>query len=193
MKTPVLFAECLDCGHRSPFTASLTACPSCQGGWLEARYNLMSIAGAFPELVRGRPFDLWRYREVLPVGNLNPDLCMGEGGTPLIHAANLGLMLGLPNLYIKDERQGPTSSFKDRQAALSVAALKEAGINEIVLSSTGNVAIAFSAYAARAGIKLWAFLTSLVPAEKMRETAIYGTQVVKVTASYDHAKEVAAE
>jgi len=102
-------------------------------------------------------------------------------------------MLGLTHLYIKDERQGPTGSFKDRQAAVSIAALKEAGITEAVLASTGNVAIAYSAYAARAGIKLWAFLTSLVPAEKMREVAIYGTQVVKVTASYDQTKQIAAE
>jgi threonine synthase len=103
------------------------------------------------------------------------------------------MMLGLPRLYIKDERQGPTGSFKDRQAALSIAAMKEAGITEAVLASTGNVAIAYSAYAARAGIKLWAFLTSLVPAEKMREVAIYGTQVVKVTGSYDQTKQLAAE
>ena len=118
---------------------------------------------------------------------------MGEGGTPLVHAANLGMMLGCPNIYIKDERQGPTNSFKDRQAAVGIASLKEAGITEAVLASTGNVAISYSAYAARAGIKLWAFLTSLVPAEKMREVAVYGTQVVKVTASYDQAKKVAAE
>ena len=122
-----------------------------------------------------------------------PILFLGEGGTPLIHAANLGMMLGCPNLFIKDERQGPTSSFKDRQAAVNIAVLKEAGITEMVLSSTGNVAIAYSAYAARAGIKLWAFLTSLVPAEKMRETAIYGTQVIKVTASYDQTKKIAAQ
>jgi len=102
-------------------------------------------------------------------------------------------MLGCPNIFIKDERQGPTNSFKDRQASVGIAALKEAGITEMVLASTGNVAIAYSAYAARAGIKLWAFLTSLVPAEKMREVAIYGTQVVKVTASYDQAKQLAAE
>ena len=118
---------------------------------------------------------------------------MGEGGTPLIHAPNLGLMLGCPHLYIKDERQGPTNSFKDRQAAVGVAVMKEAGVTEAVLASTGNVAISYSAYAARAGIKLWAFLTSLVPAEKMREVAIYGTQVVKVTGTYDEAKQLAAE
>jgi threonine synthase len=136
---------------------------------------------------------MWRYRELLPIFEYNPSFSMGEGGTPLFHAANLGMMLGCTNIFIKDERQGPTSSFKDRQAAVGIASLKEAGINEVVLASTGNVAISYSAYAARAGIKLWAFLTSLVPAEKMREVAIYGTQVVKVTASYDQAKKVAAE
>jgi threonine synthase len=100
-------------------------------------------------------------------------------------------MLGMPNLFIKDERQGPTASFKDRQAAVTVNALKEAGINEFVCASTGNVAISYSAFAARASIKLWAFLTSLVPGSKMREVGIYGTQVVKVTGSYDQAKALA--
>ncbi len=118
---------------------------------------------------------------------------LGEGGTPLIQAVNLGMMLGCPNIFIKDERQGPTASFKDRQAAITIAALKEAGITEMVASSTGNVAISYSAYAARAGIKLWAFVTSLVPAVKMREIAIYGSQVIKVTGSYDQVKQVAAE
>ena len=98
------------------------------------------------------------------------------------------MMLGSQSIYIKDERQGPTASFKDRQAAVTVAALKEAGVTEFVLASTGNVAISYSAYAARAGIKLWAFLTSLVPAAKMREVALYGTQVIKITGSYDQAK-----
>jgi threonine synthase len=111
----------------------------------------------------------------------------------LIQAVNLGMMLGCPNLFIKDERQGPTGSFKDRQAAVTIAALKEAGITEMVAASTGNVAISYSAYASRAGIKLWAFVTSLVPAVKMREIALYGSQVVKVTGSYDQAKQIAAE
>jgi threonine synthase len=122
-----------------------------------------------------------------------PSLSLGEGGTPLIQAVNLGMMLGCPNLYIKDERQGPTGSFKDRQAAVTIAALKEAGITEMVAASTGNVAIAYSAYASRASIKLWAFVTSLVPSVKMREIALYGSQVVKVTGSYDQVKQMAAE
>jgi threonine synthase len=185
--------ECLDCGNKSPFLAGSPACPNCGSLWREAAYDYASLAFSLPILLPGRPFDLWRYRELLPIRDPNPDYSLGEGGTPLIHAKNLGMMLGLPNLYIKDERQGPTASFKDRQAALMIASLKEAGINEMVCASTGNVAISYSAYAARAGIKLWAFLTSLVPAAKMREVAIYGTQVVKITGTYDEAKQLAAD
>lgn len=188
-----LTVACLDCGYQAPFTAGDPACPACGSFWREARYDYAVLSKTLPPLLRDRAFNLWRYRELLPVRSPNLDLSLGEGGTPLIRANNLGMMLGCPNIFIKDERQGPTSSFKDRQAAVSIAALKEAGILEYVIASTGNVAIAYSAYAARASIKLWAFLTSLVPAEKMREVAIYGTQVIKVTGSYDQAKLVAAQ
>lgn len=185
--------RCIDCGHEAPYSPSSANCPRCNSQWREARYDLEAIAQTLPIQLPARPFDLWRYRELLPVRNPNPASMLGEGGTPLIQAVNLGMMLGCPNLYIKDERQGPTASFKDRQAAVTVAALKEAGITEMVAASTGNVAISYSAYAARAGIKLWAFVTSLVPAVKMREIAIYGSQLIKITGSYDQAKQVAAE
>ena len=185
--------RCLDCGYAAPFNPSSMHCPQCNSQWREAEYDLSEVAKTFPSELKKRPFDLWRYSELLPIRNANPTLRLGEGGTPLIQAANLGMMLGLPNLFIKDERQGPTASFKDRQAAVTIAALKEGGVTEMVAASTGNVAIALSAYAARAGIKLWAFVTSLVPGVKMREIALYGSQVVKITGSYDQAKQVAAE
>lgn len=185
--------RCLDCGRAAPFMPRSMQCPNCGSQWREAEYDLQAVAQSFPAELQNRPFNLWRYRELLPIYEPNPTLYLGEGGTPLIKAANLGNMLGLPNLYIKDERQGPTSSFKDRQAAVTIAALKEGGVTEMVAASTGNVAIALSAYAARAGIKLWAFVTSLVPGVKMREIALYGSQVVKITGSYDQAKQVAAE
>ena len=185
--------RCLDCGHAAPFMPSSMHCPQCNSQWREAEYDMAEVAKTFPSDLKNRPFDLWRYQELLPIHNPNPTLRLGEGGTPLIQAANLGMMLGLPNLFIKDERQGPTASFKDRQAAVTIAALKEGGVTEMVAASTGNVAISLSAYAARAGIKLWAFVTSLVPGVKMREIALYGSQVVKITGSYDQAKQVAAE
>lgn len=188
-----IMAECLDCGRIEAFSPLTTTCSNCHSDWMQARYQYESIALEYPSILKSRSFDLWRYQELLPVRSIEASMVMGEGGTPLLHASKLGMMLGMPNIFIKDERQGPTHSFKDRQAAVNIAALREAGISEMVLASTGNVAIAYSAFAARAGIKCWAFLTSLVPAEKMREVAIYGTQVVKVTASYDQAKKLAAE
>jgi threonine synthase len=185
--------RCIDCNHTTPFFPTSTSCPRCNSQWREAEYDLDAVAPTLAPQLPGRIFDLWRYRELLPVRSPHPAIMLGEGGTPLIQAVNLGMMLGCPNIFIKDERQGPTSSFKDRQAAVTIAALKEAGITEMVAASTGNVAISYSAYCARAGIKLWAFVTSLVPAVKMREIAIYGSQVIKVTGSYDQAKQVAAE
>jgi threonine synthase len=185
--------KCLDCGHNAPYYPTSTTCPKCGSQWREAEYDYELIARNLPAKLASRNNDLWRYRELLPVRNPNVSLSLGEGGTPLIRAVNLGMMLGCPNIYIKDERQGPTSSFKDRQAAVTIAALKEAGITEMVAASTGNVAISYSAYASRAGMKLWAFVTSLVPSVKMREIALYGSQVIKITGSYDQCKQVASE
>ena len=183
----------MDCGYNAPYFPTSTTCPKCDSQWREAEYDYEVIAKTLPALLSSRGFDLWRYRELLPVRNPNVSLSLGEGGSPLIRAANLGMMLGCPNIYIKDERQGPTSSFKDRQASVTIAALKEAGITEMVAASTGNVAISYSAYASRAGMKLWAFVTSLVPSVKMREIALYGSQVIKITGSYDQCKQVASE
>lgn len=185
--------RCMDCGHETFFHPLSYNCPKCNSQWREAIYDLKNAHSQLAKALPARRFDLWRYQEVLPVTKPIPELRLGEGGTPLIRAVNMGLMLGNTNIYIKDERQGPTASFKDRQAALTINALKEAGVTEMVAASTGNVAISNSAYAARAGIKLWAFVTSLVPAVKMREIALYGSQVIKVTGSYDQAKRIAAE
>jgi threonine synthase len=158
---------------------------------IDARYEVGDLSNWSDE-VFGRPFDMWRYWELLPVRDPANMVSMGEGGTPFIKAINVATMLGLNNLYIKDERQGPTGSFKDRQASLAISVMRENEVEEAVVASTGNVAIAYGAYCARAGIQLWAFLTSLVPADKMREVAVYGTEVVKVTGTYDHTKQIAA-
>ncbi len=185
--------RCLDCGHVTEYRPIEIQCPSCGSMWREAVYNYEHVAQKWRLDLPNRPFNLWRYKELLPSQTPSPYITLGEGGTPLIHAVNLGMMLGVQGIYIKDERQGPTRSFKDRQASVTIAAIKDAGITEIVAASTGNVAIAYSAYAARAGIKLWGFVTSLVPAVKMREIALYGSQVIKVTGSYDQTKKIAAE
>lgn len=184
--------ECGACGHRQSYAVPTPRCELCGHDWMEARYDYERVRRLWPDILRQRPFSMWRYRELLPLKNDTYQITMGEGGTALLRANNLGMMLGAPNIFIKDERQNPTNSFKDRQAALVISMMKEAHITELVVASTGNVAISYSAYSAHAGIKLWTFLPSLVPPEKMREIAIYGSEVIKVTATYDETKKVAA-
>ncbi|MEA3396881.1 MAG: pyridoxal-phosphate dependent enzyme [Chloroflexota bacterium] len=184
--------ECAACGHHQPYLVPTPPCPHCGHDWVEARYDYESVRTLWPALLEQRPFTMWRYRELLPLRDDAYQITLGEGGTPLLRARNLSMMLGTPNLFIKDERQNPTNSFKDRQAALVISMLKEANLTEFIVASTGNVAISYSAYSSHAGIKLWTFLPSLVPPEKMREIAIYGSEVIKVTATYDATKKVAA-
>lgn len=185
--------KCASCKFQEPFVRPLEVCPHCGGDWLDVVFDYESVSRIWPKVLIGRPCTMWRYRELLHLRDDAHKITMGEGGTPLLRAINLGLMLGSPQVFVKDERQGPTGSFKDRQAALSISIMKELGVTEAVVASTGNVAISYSAYSALAGIKLWAFLTSLVPPEKMREVALYGSEVIKVTATYDQTKQVAAE
>ncbi|MBC7871094.1 MAG: pyridoxal-phosphate dependent enzyme, partial [Chitinophagaceae bacterium] len=170
------------------------ACPNCGEVIVEARYDMNKIdARKWVEELKRRNPSLWRYHEVLPLYDTRNIVSLGEGATPLIKSEALATALGLKNLYIKDERQGPTGSFKDRQATVAISALKEMGVDEVVVASTGNVAIAYAAYCARAGIKLWAFFPALTPNDKMREAALYGAEIIKTTGTYDQTKALAAQ
>ncbi|OQY25914.1 MAG: hypothetical protein B6I34_01120 [Anaerolineaceae bacterium 4572_32.1] len=188
-----MFLECVDCDWREPYLKPRTTCPACGADWLEARYDYQTARQIWDAELRERLFNLWRYRELLPLRDLSNAVTMGEGGTPLYPARNLSLMLNRRHIYVKDERQGPTGSFKDRQASLAISVMKEQGVTEAVVASTGNVAISYSAYSAHAGIKMWAFITSAVPPEKMREIAIYGSEVIKVSGTYDQTKKLALD
>ncbi len=190
------FLKCVECGNEQAYyPLKPTLCERCSSEWVEAVYD---YPGFKRELLRGLPgrlFNLWRYYEVLPVESPHSlDLDNTVGGTPMRIPRRYLQMPGYGvQIHIKDERFGPTNSFKDRQAAVSVAAMLEAGVQEVVIASTGNAAVAYAAACARGGIKLWAFMTSLVPPAKLREVALYGAEVVKVSGTYDQAKHIASE
>ena len=186
--------ECNICGHQQHYEPFVPAvCKKCDSQWLEARYD---YEGFKRDVLRGfpnRPSNMWRYRDVLPLKD-TPSLDLyPAGGTPLWPSQRFARGLGLESVYIKDERYGPTSSFKDRQAAGAVAAMLEQGVREAVIASTGNAAVAYAAACARAGIKLWVFMTSRVPQEKLREAALFGAEVIRVSGNYDQTKQIAAQ
>lgn len=193
MATPK-YLECNLCGNQQPYEPFVPAvCKKCDSQWLEARYDYDAFKR---EILRGlpnRPSNMWRYQDVLPLSNPSSLDLYPAGGTPLWLSQRFAPALGLDSVYIKDERYGPTSSFKDRQAAGAVAAMLENGVREAVIASTGNAAVAYAAACARAGIKLWVFMTSLVPQEKLREAALFGAEVIRVSGNYDQTKQIAAQ
>lgn len=190
---------CLTCGNIQEALIHTTTCSQCGSAWLDARYDYEKVKGRWsahadqaPLYLQRGEYSLWRYSDLLPISQPDPDISMGEGFTPLRRLHQYERLFNHDMIFVKDERYMPTNSFKDRQAALSVTAMKQAGVTECVLASTGNAGVAYAAYTARAGIKLWLFLTSLVPPEKMREVALYGAQVIKVSGTYDETKAVAS-
>jgi threonine synthase len=188
------FLECAICGHQQPYKPFIPAvCDQCQSHWLEARYDYNAFKREILRGLPGRPLNLWRYQDILPLENSTAIDFYPAGGTPLWLSQRYATALGHDKVYIKDERYGPTSSFKDRQAAVAVAAMLEGGVKEAVIASTGNAAVAYAAACARAGIKLWVFMTSLVPQEKLREAALFGAEVIRVSGNYDQTKQIASQ
>jgi threonine synthase len=189
-----LRATCIECGHLQ-WTQPLDSatCEACGSEWLQGEYDYAMFKRDLLRGLPGQPVNLWRYHQVLPIVDPTCPDFMSAGGTPLRSSRRYAAMLGGLQVYLKDERLHPTGSFKDRQAAVSVAAMLEAGIHECVIASTGNAAVSYAAACARAGIKLWVFMTSLVPQEKMREAALFGAEVIKVSGTYEQAKQIAAD
>jgi threonine synthase len=188
------FLQCALCGNQQPYEAFVPAiCKTCESQWLEAHYDYDAFKREILRGLPGRPSNMWRYQDVLPLSNPSSLDLYPAGGTPLWLSQRFAPNLGHAQTYFKDERYGPTSSFKDRQAAVAVAAMNENNIREAVIASTGNAAVAYAAACARAGIKLWVFMTSLVPQEKLREAALFGAEVIRVSGNYDQTKQIAAQ
>ncbi|MCS7009991.1 MAG: pyridoxal-phosphate dependent enzyme [Anaerolineales bacterium] len=189
-----LYLECTSCNHQQPYQPFVVPkCERCGAQWMETRYDYATFKREILRGLPGRPANMWRYQDVLPIENPSAIDLYPAGGTPLWLSQRYAPALGHSRIYIKDERYGPTSSFKDRQAASAVAAMVENGIKEAVIASTGNAAVAYAAACARAGIKLWVFMTSLVPQEKLREAALFGAEVIRVSGNYDQTKQIAAQ
>jgi threonine synthase len=136
---------------------------------------------------------MWRYKELMP---LDEDNTVGDhvGFTPLVHAKNLGKVLGLNNLYLKnDSVNHPTFSFKDRVVAVAVSKAIEFGFDTISCASTGNLANSVAAHSAEAGLKSFIFIPVGLESGKILGTNIYGTNLIAVNGSYDDVNRLCSE
>src|SRR5215213_4469022 len=173
----VTHLECAACGARHEARRLHNLCTQC-GKPLLVRYDLEGAARSLTrESLKGRRSDLWRYREVLPVEREENIVSLGEGLTPLVPAARLGERLGLRRLFVKDESQNPTQSFKARGMAAAVSMAKELGARKLAVPSAGNAAGALSAYAARAGLEAFIFMPRDTPRANVVECEQTGAKV----------------
>jgi threonine synthase len=173
----VTHLECALCSLKHEARRLLNLCTEC-GKPLLVRYDLEQAARSLTkESLRGRRADLWRYREVLPVEADENIVSLGEGWTPLLHARALGEQVGFRELYIKDESQNPTQSFKARGMAAAVSMAKELGAKKLAVPSAGNAAGALAAYAACAGLEAFIFMPKDTPRANVIECEQTGAQV----------------
>jgi threonine synthase len=172
--------ECTNCGLRHEWARLQNLCIGCQKPLFPV-YDLAAVGRVLKrETLATREKSLWRYREVLPLpANVEP-VSFGEGGTPLLRADRFGCASGVPNLWVKDEAQNPTQSFKARGMAVAVSMAKHLGVTKLAVPSAGNAGGALAAYAARAGLEAHVFMPSDTPRANVIECRELGANVVLI-------------
>jgi threonine synthase len=163
------------------------------GAPLLARYDLAAARHWRRDSLAGRPANMWRYRELMPLFDGETPLTLGEGWTPLLHARRLGADLGLTRLFVKDESLNPTNSFKARGLSAAVTRAAFLGATPLSVPSAGNAATALAAYAAAAGIPARVFMPKDVKVPFIRECELYGAEVTLVDGLITDAGRIAAE
>jgi L-threonine synthase (EC 4.2.3.1) len=171
---------CAECGKKHDGNIAQNVCtdPNCQGTLL-AQYEF-NKSNLTKEDLKNRPFDMWRYREFLPVLRSENIVTLGEGGTALLKADRLGKAFGLSNLYIKDEGENPTGSFKARGMSAALSKAKELGIQKIAIPTAGNAGVALAAYGAKAGFEVIVYMPIETPEQHKQECRYYGSKVIEV-------------
>ena len=181
---------CARCHKRFGLSELLNLCPC--GSPLLVRYAIEKTTFGKSSL-QDRVASLWRYRELLPLQADANLVSLGEGYTPLLHAKKLGAELGLRQLWIKDEGQNPTGSFKDRGLSLAISRAKELGVKKAAIPSAGNAGGSFAAYAARAGIEAHVFMPRDTPLANQIEVEQYGAKLTLVDGLINDCGRIIAE
>jgi threonine synthase len=184
--------RCTECG-REWGNAPLTLCTECISP-LEISYDYAALQGRVTrKSIESRDANIWRYSDLLPLPeDFSSDL--GVGFTPLVRARNLGDRLGIANLYVKNDAVCfPTLSFKDRVVAVALAAAGRFGFEVLSCSSTGNLANAVAAQAARAGLEACIFVPADLEAAKILNTQVYGARLIRIAGNYDQVNRLCSQ
>jgi threonine synthase len=183
--------RCRECGRAYPAQA-LHVCEYCFGP-LEVAYDFDRIAHTVTrERIAAGPPTIWRYADLLPADASDP-VDLGAGFTPLVRAHRLGAVLGLDELWLKNDTLNPTGSFKDRVVSVALTRARELGFKVAACASTGNLANAVAAHAAWAGMESYVVIPADLEPAKVITTSVYGGHVIAIEGSYDDVNRLCAE
>jgi threonine synthase len=161
---------------------------------LLVRYDLDGVRKALSkEALARRPFDLWRYRELLPVRRASDIVSLGEAVTPIVGLPKISARLAATEILVKDEGRLPTGSFKARGLVMAVSMAKALGIKHMAMPTNGNAGAALAAYASRAGIKSTIFCPQDTPEVNVSEIALQGATVYRVNGLIDDCGKIVGE
>jgi threonine synthase len=188
----VVSLKCRECGRTYPISP-IYACDFCFAP-LEPEYDYELIAASVSrEKIAAGPPTVWRYADLLPAPDDAPRVDLGAGFTPLLRAERLGAELGIRNLYLKNDTANPTHSFKDRVVTVALTVARAMGFDTVACASTGNLANAVAAHAARTGLRSFVFIPADLEAGKIITTAVYGGNLVAVKGNYDDVNRLCSE
>ena len=184
--------KCKECNRDYP-QGPLYVCENCFGP-LEVVYDYDQIKKYLTrEKIASRAPNLWRYRELLPIDG-EPTVGLYSGYTPLVRARRLGEVLGVKELYLKDDSVNhPTFSYKDRVVSVAIAKAMEFGYDTVSCASTGNLANAVAAHAAKAGLNCYVFIPEGLEQGKIIGSAIYGPRTISIKGNYDDVNRLCSE
>ena len=187
----MFYLQCIGCHEKSSPEEVVYYCKKC-GDLLEVKYDFEKLKFKIEKSDwEKRPLSVWRYKEFLPILDESKIVSLNEGGTKLYRCNRLAEKLGLRNLYVKNEGENPTGSFKDRGMTVGVTKALEYGVKTVVCASTGNTSASLAAYAAKAGIRCLVVIPSgKVAYGKLAQAIVYGAEVVQIHGNFDDALNI---
>jgi len=183
--------QCINCGSKYVIDEIVYFCKKC-GDLLEVKYDSGELDRAVKKSEwRIAPLAVWRYREFMPIKDSSKIVSLNEGGTGLHLCQRLGKHLGIKQLYVKNEGENPTGSFKDRGMTVGVTKAVELGVKSVICASTGNTSASLAAYAAKAGLQCSVLIPSgKIAYGKLAQAMVYGAKVIQVRGNFDQALDV---
>lgn len=169
--------ECSHCGKLYDPHELQTYSPCCDKPLL-ANYHLENAPSK--EVLKGRPLNMWRYKELLPLLHEEKKVSLGEGFTPILKVEKAATKYGFTNVSIKDEAMNPTGSFKARGLSMAISKANEFDVTECIIPTAGNAGGAMSAYCAKAGMKATVVMPSITPSIFKKECSIHGAEVIEL-------------